>query len=207
MSASSQKVFIVDDDSAVLKALEHLIVAAGLEVRTFASSREFLAQHDPAMPGCVVLDLAMPGLDGLTLQEELVKSGAARPIIFLTGEGKIPQSVRAMKAGAVDFLTKPVDDEALLAAIRTALDRDEAMRRAQEELVAIRHRFAGLTARERQVLELIIAGRLNKQIADELGIGERTVKFHRAHIMEKIAVHSVAELVRFTGLAKVGPSP
>jgi FixJ family two-component response regulator len=206
MSASSQKVFIVDDDSAVLVALEHLIVAAGFEVRTFSSSREFLAQHDPAMPGCVVLDLAMPGLDGLTLQEALVKSGDSRPIIFLTGEGNIPQSVRAMKAGAVDFLTKPVDEDALLAAIRTALDRDEITRRAQGELATIRRRFAGLTPRERQVLELIIAGRLNKQIADELGMSERTVKFHRAHIMEKIAVHSVAELVRFAGFAKAGPS-
>ncbi len=199
MNTARSTVFIVDDDAAVLQALGHLLRAWGYEVRTFSSSLDFLKQHDATVQGCVLLDIAMPGLNGLDLQKTLVDSGAARPIIFLTGKGNIPTSVQAMKAGAVDFLTKPVDQNDLLAAIRVALQRDSAARGTRQEQELIRQKIAALTPREHEVLGHILSGHLNKQTAAELGTAERTIKFHRAHLMQKLGVHSVAELVRIVG--------
>jgi FixJ family two-component response regulator len=171
---------VVDDDTAVLKSLERLLRAAGFAVRTFSSSQDFLQQHDGGAPGCVLLDLAMPGLDGLQLQQALVHAGDPCPVIFITGNGDVPSSVRAMKAGAIDFLTKPFDQAQLLAAVRTAIDRDRAARAVRAERSSVGMRVAALTARERQVMAHVIAGHLNKQIAADLGIAEKTVKVHRA---------------------------
>lgn len=193
---ASATVFLVDDDPSVLRALSRLLQAAGHQVSTFRSSEAFLAAHDPATPGCVVLDLAMPGLNGLELQKALAESGCRRPIVFVTGRGDVPSSVRAMKAGAVDFLTKPVSEEDLLAAIQRAIEQDRLMRQARAELQAIAERFSTLTPREREVLQHVVAGRLNKQIAANLGTVEKTIKVHRSRVMEKMGVHTVADLVR-----------
>lgn len=189
-------VFVVDDDDAVLRALTRLLAARGLEARAFASPTEFLEAHDPTLPGCAVVDLAMPGLDGLELQRALTGQEPARPIVFLTGRGDIPASVRAMKAGAVDFLTKPVDEELLLSAIAAAIERDAAGRMLQAEHEALRRCFSTLTPRECQVFALVVTGRLNKQIAGDLGVAEKTVKVHRAQVMRKMEVRSLADLVR-----------
>jgi RNA polymerase sigma factor (sigma-70 family) len=189
-------IYVVDDDAAILKAVCRLLRASGYEVRPFDSPRAFLEKHDPEVPGCAVLDVAMPGLDGLELQEALAASDSDRQVIFVTGEGDIPTSVRAMRAGAADFLTKPVDEEVLLAAIKVALERDRRARESRESRLLVERRLATLTPRERQVLELVVAGRLNKQIAAQLGTGEKTVKVHRARVMEKMNVRSVADLVR-----------
>jgi FixJ family two-component response regulator len=196
MSAAPATVFVVDDEPGVRKALSRLLSAAGFAVRTFESPQTFLEKHDPSTPGCLVLDIAMPGLNGLELQAALAESGCERSIIFLTGHGDIPMSVQAIKAGAIDFLTKPVDDEALLAAVRTAMERDRLARRERGELQIIRTRLATLTPREREVLEHVVAGQLNKQIAADLGIGEKTVKVHRGRVMEKMGVELLADLVR-----------
>jgi FixJ family two-component response regulator len=202
MSAVSEPdaptVFIVDDEAPVRKALSRLLHAAGFAVAAFASPGEFLAQHDLDKPGCLVLDLKMPGFDGLDLQRTIERKGSLLPIIFLTGHGDVPQSVQAMKRGAVDFLTKPVNDEQLLAAIRVAIKRDSVARRQEAELRDIRARLATLTPREREVLDHIVTGKLNKQTADALDVVEKTIKVHRARIMEKMKVQSVAELVRLT---------
>lgn len=187
---------MVDDDPSVLRALARLLSSAGLEARGFPSPAAFLQAHDPATPGCLVLDVAMPGLDGLEVQQALAVADGARPIVFLTGRGDIPTTVRAMKGGAVDFLTKPVNDSDLLAAVRNAIEIDRAAREAQTELDALRQRLASLTPREREVLVHVVAGRLNKQIAADLGTVEKTIKVHRARIMEKMAVRSLADLVR-----------
>ena len=187
---------MVDDDPSVLRALTRLLSAAGLEARAFASPAAFLEQHDPAAPGCLVLDLALPGLDGLELQQALADADCARPIVFITGRGDIPTSVRAMKGGAVDFLTKPVNDRDLLAAVHHAIEIDRRGREARVELDALKQRLASLTPREREVLAHIVAGRLNKQIAGDLGTVEKTIKVHRARIMAKMAVRSLADLVR-----------
>jgi FixJ family two-component response regulator len=199
-------VFVVDDDPGVLRALTRLLVAAGFEARPFPSPAAFPEQHDPATPGCLVLDVALPGLDGLQLQEALTASGAARPIVFITGRGDIPSSVRAMKAGAVDFLTKPVNDRELLAAVRNAIEMDRRAREAQVGLDALRQRLASLTPREREVLAHVVTGRLNKQIAADLGTVEKTIKVHRARIMEKMAVRSLAELVRIADRLGITPA-
>jgi FixJ family two-component response regulator len=188
-------VFVIDDDPSVLRALTRLLTAAGFPARAFASPAGFLEQHDPAAPGCLVLDVALPGLDGLQLQQALTVSGCARPIVFITGRGDIPTSVRAMKAGAVDFLTKPVNDEDLLAAVRNAVEMDRLARAARAELDAFKLRLATLTPREREVLAHVVAGRLNKQIAADLGTVEKTIKVHRARVMHKLEVDSVAALV------------
>jgi FixJ family two-component response regulator len=172
--------------------------AAGFVVATFASAQDFLAEYDRAACGCLVLDLAMPGVNGLELQSILAEKGSFLPIIFLTAHGDISKSVRAMKHGASDFLTKPVNDEDVLAAVRTAIEKHCAIRREQAELSEIRARLATLTPREREVLDYVVAGKLNKQIAGTLGTVEQTVKVHRAHVMQKMKVHSVAELVRLT---------
>jgi FixJ family two-component response regulator len=189
-------VFVVDDDPSILRALTRLLRAGGHAVSAFRSPRDFLAQHDPAVPGCVVLDLAMPGLNGLELQTALAASGCQRPIIFVSGHGDVPSSVRAMKAGAVDFLTKPVSEENLLAAIRRAIERDHLMRQARAELQAIGERLNKLTPREREVLQHVVSGQLNKEIAADLGTVEKTVKVHRSRVMEKMGVRSLADLVR-----------
>jgi len=206
MSAVSEPdaptVFIVDDEAPVRKALSRLLRAAGFVVAAFASPGEFLAQHDLHKPGCLVLDLMMPGIDGIELQKALARKGSVLPIIFLTGHGDIPKSVQAMKSGALDFLTKPVNDENLLASIRAAIKRDSVARREQAELFEIRARLASLTPREQEVLDHVVTGKLNKQIADDLGVVEKTIKVHRAHAMEKMKVQSVAELVRLTERAR-----
>src|SRR5690606_5564861 len=196
LSAADPVVFVVDDDPSVLRALCRLFSAAGLEPRAFSSSTAFLEAHDPATPGCLVLDLALPGLHGLELQQALSDSGGARPIVFITGRGDIPTTVRAMKGGAVDFLTKPVNDSELLAAVQRAIDADRLARAAHIERDELLQRLASLTPREREVLVHVVAGRLNKQIAADLGTVEKTIKVHRARVMEKMAVRSLADLVR-----------
>lgn len=196
-------IFLVDDDAGVLKALSRLLRARHYEVETFTSPRMFLASHDPTKPGCAILDVSMPDLDGLELQQALTSKGPRRPVIFLTGRGDIPTSVRAMKAGAIDFLTKPVDNENLLAAIARAEEEDGKARQANAELDSIRARIATLTPREREVMTHVIAGRLNKQIAGDLGTVEKTIKVHRGRMMEKLGMRSVAELVRFAEKAGI----
>jgi len=191
-------VFVVDDDAAVRKAVLRLLRSAGIAVAAFASPREFLAKYDPATPGCLVLDIAMPGFNGLELQAVLGKKVSTLPIIFLTGHGDVSKSVQAMKRGAFDFLTKPVKDKDLLTAVRTAIEKDAVARREQAKLSEIRARLATLTPREREVLEHVIAGKLNKQIAGDLGVTEATIKMHRARVMAKMKVQSVAELARLT---------
>jgi FixJ family two-component response regulator len=189
----------------VLRALTRLLTAAGFDARGFASPAAFLDQHDPATPGCLVLDVALPGVDGLQLQQALTVSGCARPIVFITGRGDIPTSVRAMKGGAVDFLTKPVGDAELLAAVRNAIELDRRARATQVELDALGQRLASLTPREREVLAHVVAGRLNKQIAADLGTVEKTIKVHRARIMEKMAARSLADLVRIAERLGIPP--
>jgi FixJ family two-component response regulator len=191
-------VFVVDDYAPVRSSISRLLRAAGFATAGFASAGDFLAQYDPGVCGCLVLDLAMPAVNGLELQRILEKTGSLLPIIFLTGHGDIPKSVQAMKHGASDFLTKPVNDEDLLVAVRVAIEKDRALRQEQAELSEIRARLATLTPREREVLEYVVAGKLNKQIAGDLGTVEQTVKAHRAQVMEKMRVRSVAELVRLT---------
>jgi FixJ family two-component response regulator len=198
-------VFVVDDDPAVLKSLSRLLRSAGLAVATFSSPREFLDRHDPNTPGCLVLDVAMPGLNGLELQQALIARDHELAIIFLTGHGDIPMSVNAMKRGAVDFLTKPVDDDHLLKAIRVAIEKDRLQRQAHAEVAEIQQRLATLTPREREVLHHVISGHLNKQTAADLGTVEKTIKVHRARVMEKMKVHSVAELVHLAQRAGLGP--
>jgi FixJ family two-component response regulator len=178
---------VVDDDPSVLRALTRLLSVAGLAARGFPSSAAFLQAHDPAIPGCLVLDVALPGLHGLELQQALSVSDSARPIVFITGRGDIPTTVRAMKGGAVDFLTKPVNESDLLAAVRNAIEIDRLARATQAEMDALRQRLASLTPREREVLVHVVAGRINKQIAADLGTVEK---------MEKMAVRSLADLVR-----------
>jgi len=204
ISPATPTVFVVDDYAPVRSSISRLLCAAGFSVAAFASAEEFLAQYDPLIAGCLILDLAMPALDGLELQHLLEKAGSALPIIFLTGEGDIPKSVQAMKQGASDFLTKPVNDDELLAAVRVAIEKDRALRQEQAELSEIRARLATLTPREREVLEYVVTGKLNKQIAGDLGTVEQTVKVHRARVMQKMRVQSVAELVRMTQRCGIG---
>ncbi|MDP1667346.1 MAG: response regulator [Methylobacter sp.] len=205
MSRAVPTVLVVDDDPAVLKALARLLRSIDLNVATFASPQAFLEQVEPGMHGCLVLDVAMPCLNGLELQQELVARDIGLPIIFLTGNGDIPTSVQAMKQGAVDFLTKPVDDHDLIEAIHAAIEKDYMIRRARAELAEIREKLATLTLREREVLGHVVAGRLNKQIAADLGIVEKTIKVHRAHLMAKLKVRSVAELVHLVERADILP--
>ena len=197
-------VFIVNDDAAVLKSLARLLRSARLDVLAFGSPQEFLERHDPRAPGCLVLDLAMPGLNGLELQAALMAKGSTIPIIFLTGHGDIPTSVQAMKRGALDFLTKPVKDDDLLQSVKAAIEKDRTARQARAELDDIQARLATLTQREREVLIHVVSGQLNKETAAELGIVEKTIKVHRARVMEKMKVDSVVELVRLTERAGIG---
>jgi FixJ family two-component response regulator len=198
-------VFLVDDDPSVLAALSRMVRASGYESRGFLSPRDFLREHDPAVPGCVVLDLAMPDVDGLELQQRLAQAGGGRPIIFLSGRADIPASVRAMKAGAIDFLVKPVRRDDLLSAIARAEERDAAARAAADKQKSVNSRLSRLTPRERQVLDHVVLGSLNKQIAATLGTVEKTIKVHRGRMMTKMEVRSVAELVHLVEQAGVRP--
>jgi FixJ family two-component response regulator len=196
-------VFLVDDDAAVLKAISRLLRANGFNVITYNSPRKFLQLCNPTMHGCIVLDYAMPELNGLELQQALASKGLSLPIIFLTGRGDIPTSVRAIKSGAVDFLTKPVQEHDLVAALRAAIEKDRELCVARAEMVDIRGRIETLTPREYEVLQRVIVGRLNKQAAAELGIAEKTIKVHRARVMQKMRVQSLAELVHVAERAGV----
>jgi len=196
-------VFVVDDDPSMRRSLEDLLRSVSLDVRSFSSAQEFMQAERSDAPGCIVLDVRLPGMSGLTFQEELPKAGVALPVIFITGHGDVPMTVRAMKAGAVEFLTKPFDDQMLLDAIHAAVDRDRARRRDAASLAALKALYDELTARERQVMKLVVTGRVNKQIAAELGLSLVTVKVHRGQVMRKMLAKSVAELVRMAD--RLGP--
>jgi len=206
MTGQAPTVFLVDDDPGVLKALTILLTVSGYDVKPFGSAREFLEHHDASLRGCAVFDVAMPDVDGLELQAALLEKKIDRPVIFVTGFGDIPTSVRAMKAGAVDFITKPVGDQQLLEAVAQAVERDAAARKTTNELKSIEASLARLTPRELEVLTHVIAGKLNKQIAHELGTVINTVKVHRGRAMKKLGVTSVAELVRIAQRAGVQPA-
>ena len=196
MNTSIPIVRIVDDDASFLTAVARMLCASGFAVKTFASAAEFLVQPELDVPGCVLVDLQMPGLSGLELQEALAKEGHRLPVIFLTGHGDIPTTVQAMRRGADDFLTKRAPKEDLIDAVKHAIDRDAREREGRARLEALRERFAALTPREREVLQHVVQGKLNKQIAYDLCIHERTVKLHRTSITTKLGVHSVAELTK-----------
>jgi FixJ family two-component response regulator len=198
MAASEFTVFLIDDDPGVLRSLDRLLQAAGYETKPYQSAEAFLNEHDASIPGCAVLDHAMPGLSGLDLQEALARQGIHRPVIFLTGQGTIPESVKAMRAGAVDYLTKPVDNVELLSAIRLAEERDKTRRAADARNAIVRQRLAKLTRRERETLKLVTEGLLNKQIAGVMGVTEKTIKVHRMRVFKKMGARNLAELVRMT---------
>jgi FixJ family two-component response regulator len=198
-------VFVIDDDASVRKSLSRLLRSAGYTTETFSSGEEFLGRDHFNGTGCLLLDVQMPGLSGMDLQKELNKADYHMPIVFITGHGDIPMSVEAMKKGAVDFLTKPFNDEELLQAIEKAIQKDRQTRAEYDEALEIRRRIDLLTPRENEVLRYVIAGMLNKQIAYELKIAEKTVKIHRARVMEKLRANSVAELVRLA--EKIGIKP
>src|SRR5438067_588992 len=200
---SSPTVFVVDDDAAVRKALSRLLRSVGIAAAAFASPTEFLAQYDPATPGCLVLDIAMHGFNGLQLQMALGEKGSILPIIFLTGHGDVSKSVQAMKHGAFDFLSKPVKDKDLLTVVRAAIETDAFVRREQAKLSEVLTRVDKLTPREREVLGHVVAGKLNKQVARDLGITEATVKMHRARVMVKMKVQGVADLVRLAEICGI----
>ena len=198
MTAFEASVFVVDDDPLIRNALEQLIKSVGLKAYTFSSAQEFLDKDLLDEPSCLILDIRMPGLSGLDLQDELAKRGLTIPVIFITGHGTVPTSVRAMKAGAVDFLQKPFEDQELLDAIHNAIEQNRQTRMEQAEIKEIKRRVESLTPREYEVLLLVTAGKLNKQIAYDLKLSENTVKTHRAHIMRKMKAESIADLVRLT---------
>jgi len=189
-------VFVVDDDPSMRRSIETLLRSVGLDVSLFSSAQEFMQAKRPDAPGCLVLDVRLPGMSGLAFQEELAKTGVAIPVIFISGHGDVPMTVRAMKAGAAEFLTKPFDDQVLLDAIHAAIERDRARRRDAASLTTLMAHYHQLTERERQVMKLVVAGRVNKQIAAELGLSLVTVKVHRGQVMRKMLAKSVAELVR-----------
>jgi len=197
-------VFLVDDDEAVRASLARFLTASGLQVRSFSSAQEFLAEMDRDCPGCLLLDLRMPEIDGLELQEALSDGSSTYPIIFLTGHGSVPESVAAMKAGATDFFEKPAEPVELLAAVHRAIELDARQRKEQLELADLERRLDSLTPREREVFERVVEGRLNKQVAYELGVSEKTVKVHRGRVMEKMEAPSLAELARFAERLGIG---
>ncbi|HEY3244719.1 MAG TPA: response regulator transcription factor [Phycisphaerae bacterium] len=199
-------VFVIDDDEAIRRALDRLIRSVGLAVESFASADDFLVSYDPQRPGCLVLDVRMPGPSGLELQDTLAEREITLPIVFISGHGDVPMSVRAMKAGALDFIPKPFSDQVLLDAIHRALQRDTELRQQQSERRAVADRLQILTRRERQVLELVVSGRTNRQIADALGASEKTIKVHRARVMRKMRADSLVELVLLSQVAGVTTS-
>jgi len=195
---ASQLVFVVDDDASMRDAITRLLNAVGLHVQTFASAREFLSSSLLDVPGCVVLDVRLPDLSGLDLQRQMVEIGIHFPVVFITGHGDIPMSVRAMKAGAVEFLTKPFRDQDLLDAVHSGIQRDRKGRKERAELAKLRDSLDQLTHREREVMSLVVSGLLNKQIALRLGTSEKTIKIHRGRLMQKMHADSLAELVRMS---------
>src|SRR6516165_3156434 len=196
MSEKVGLVFVVDDNAAMRRSLEDLIRSVGLEVEGFPSAQEFLRRKRPDLPGCLVLDVRLPGLSGLDLQKRMIEAAWETPIVFITGHGDIPMTVKAMKAGAVEFLTKPVREQDLLDAVRAALQRDRIRRDREDEIRDLRTRFDTLSAREREIVALITAGLMNKQVAAKLGVSEVTVKVHRHNAMQKLGARSLADLVR-----------
>ena len=194
-------VFVVDDDRAMRESLTWLLDSVGLRVRSYATAADFLAEHDPAQPGCLVLDVRMPGMSGLDLQAELARRGVELPTIVITGHAEVSMAVRAVKAGAIDFIEKPFSDQLLLDHVRQALEIDLQAREARRRREDARRRLATLTTREREVLNLVVAGKANKEIASALGVSTKTVEVHRAHVMSKMCVDSLAELIRITLLA------
>jgi FixJ family two-component response regulator len=196
MTDAAPVVFVVDDDPSVRRAIKRLVESVGVQVELFGSAQEFLQRGRSDAPSCLVLDIRLPGKSGLDFQRELAEANIPIPIIFITAHGDIPMTVRAMKAGAVEFLTKPFRDQDLLDAIQLALERDRARRRREAEIVVLRERFESLTLRERKVLSMVVSGMLNKQIAAEIGTAENTVKVHRSRAMEKMQAQSLADLVK-----------
>jgi FixJ family two-component response regulator len=206
MSGPNPTIFVIDDDASMRRALTYLLQSAGYNVETHSSAEEFLSREHYDGVGCIILDVQMPGLGGMDLQERLMRSDYRMPIIFLTGHGELSMGVQAMKKGAIDFLSKPCDDEQLLEAVRRAIEKDRQARGSYKEEQEIRRRIDLLTSRENEILRYVIAGMLNKQIAAKLGIAESTVKIHRGRMMEKLCAESVADLVRLVGKAGVEPS-
>jgi FixJ family two-component response regulator len=207
MTVSLPTVFIIDDDASVLKAVARLLRSAGFKTALFSSAQQFLDEHDSNASGCLVLDVAMPKMNGLELQQILTTQNSELPIIFLTGNGDIPMSVRAIKQGAVDFLTKPVNDSDLISAIQNAIETNQITRQARSKLNELQQRLATLTPREREVLSHVVSGQKNKQIALDLGTVEKTIKVHRAHLMVKLQVKSLAELVKLSERLGIISSP